>query len=110
MYYRKHQNRYKVLKVFKGTSKLIIQYKDGICESFHPSHITPTGYEMRNPGSEELRKVLKGDGRDLLVLIGDQEPRVICIEIIQDIILDGKSVLIGQIKHNHRCSVWCDKC
>lgn len=93
---------------------MIIKFKDGHEEEFHSFNVSPTGIQMRNTGSDQLRKVLKGDGRDLIVF-GNEEKgipdRVIRAEEIQDIIVNGVTVLMYQTHiKDHQCGVWCDRC
>ena len=62
----------------------------------HNSNLTPTGMTMRNPGLEELRKVLNGDGRRLIVYNRDDDTEIIMPNEVRDILIDGKSIFIEE--------------
>jgi hypothetical protein len=87
---------------------LTIIYTNGKTEEIHRSNLTPTGLEMRNTSPEQLRSVLHGDGRRLLVYAGDGT-RIIMPDEVRDIIINGESVFIEK-GCGHNCGVWCDKC
>jgi len=89
-------------------SKLIIKYIDGKEEELNRYQVTPTGLEMRNTSKDQLKQILSGDGRRLIVY----EPtgtRIIIPNKIRDIIIDGESIFIEKSK-GHQCGVWCDEC
>jgi len=89
---------------------VIIKYIDGRkVEKVHRSNLTPTGIGMRNTSAGELRKVLEGDGRRLLVYKGNGDTKIIMPGEIRDILIHGKSIFIEDDK-GHQCGVWCDEC
>ena len=51
---------------------------------------------MSNPGLEELRKVLNGDGRRLIVYNRDDDTEIIMPNEVRDILIDGKSIFIEE--------------
>ena len=89
-------------------NKLIIEFIDGKREEFDRCQVTPTGVEMRNTSANQLRKVLHGDGRRLLVY-ENGGTRIIMPNEVRDILINGKSVFIKKTK-DHQCGVWCDRC
>jgi len=90
-----------------NTTEII--YVNGKHEKISGSMLTPTGTEMRNTGAAELRKVLQGDGRRLLVYERGGKTRIIMPSEVRDILVRGKSVFINE-DDGHRCGVWCDRC
>ena len=88
-------------------NKLIIEFIDGKKEEFNRSQVTPTGVEMRNTSASQLRKVLHGDGRRLLVYEKDGT-RIIMPNEIRNILIKGKSVFIEE-NDRREYGVWSDE-
>lgn len=86
-----------------------IKYMDGRVEKVNRCNLTPTGLEMRNTSADELRKVLNGDGRCLMIYERGGKTRIIMPNEVRDILIHGKSVFIER-GSGHNCGVWCDRC
>lgn len=89
-------------------NKLTIKYTNNDTEELNRYCLTPTGIEMRNTSSEELIKVLHGDGRRFIVYENDGSTRIIMPNEIKDILINGKSIFVKGYDICDNSSVWCD--